>query len=200
MFGINEIIFKIINNKHLKTEEKFKLLHSKKVSKTVIKYLISKLHNIYITINNEYEGTVMNLMHDKMLEGWCWQTTESIIIFFNDTDYIERGNLTFDESEPLYSHSWICFTFDNTEYVFDPCLDLICKKEDYYKVFKIDCLASVTKNEVKNAFLKEIQNSTKKEIQVTETKGVNSPLFRNNSTYSITSTDGQIQKIIAHFN
>lgn len=57
------------------------------------------------------------------LEGWCWQTTESAIIFLNDDDYIERGTLKFDTETPGYYHSWICFKFDDIEYVFDPCLN-----------------------------------------------------------------------------
>ena len=121
MFGINEILDKVISKKELTEEEKFKILRSKRIDTKVVEYLMNKLSNLHIEVLGEYEGSLFELMPVGKLEGWCWQTTESAIVFLNDDDYIERGNLRFDEKTPEYYHSWICFKFNDTEYVLDPC-------------------------------------------------------------------------------
>ena len=88
MFGINEILDKIISKKELTEEEKFKILHSKTIDIEIVKYLMRKLNNLYIEVLDDYEGTLFELMPIGRLEGWCWQTTESAIVFLNDDDYI----------------------------------------------------------------------------------------------------------------
>ncbi len=80
-----------------------------------------KLSELYIKVLSDYKGSIFELMHMIKLEGWCWQTTESAIIFLNDDDYIERGYLKLNEGKRKYYHSWICFKFNNIEYIFDPC-------------------------------------------------------------------------------
>ena len=127
MFGINEIINKVFLNKPLSKEEKFKTLRSKIVDSKVVEYLIEKLSNLHIEVLGDYEGNLFELMPIGKLEGWCWQTTESAIVFLNDDDYIERGYLKFDERTPNYYHSWICFKYNGVEYVLDPCLNFLCK-------------------------------------------------------------------------
>ena len=130
MFGINEIINKVFLNKPLSKEEKFKILRSKIVDSKVVEYLIEKLSNLHIEVLGDYEGNLFELMPIGKLEGWCWQTTESAIVFLNDDDYIERGYLKFDERTPNYYHSWICFKYNGVEYVLDPCLNFLCKKNE----------------------------------------------------------------------
>lgn len=137
MFGIKEIINKAFLNKSLSEEEKFKILRSKIIDLNVVEYLIEKLSNLYIEVLGDYKGNLFELMPVGKLEGWCWQTTESAIVFLNDDDYIERGYLKFDERTPNYYHSWICFKYNNVEYVLDPCLNFLCKKNDYSKIFEI---------------------------------------------------------------
>lgn len=109
MFGINEIISKAINKKPLTEEEKFKILRSKRINPKIVEYLTHRLSELYIEVLGDYEGLLFELMSTGKLEGWCWETTESAIVFFNDNDYIDRGNLKFDERTPNYYHSWICF-------------------------------------------------------------------------------------------
>ena len=81
-------------------------------------------------------------MYRGLLQGWCWETTESAIVFLDDDDYIERGNLKFDICEDIffhytfckeYWHSWICFSLENTIWVFGPCLQIIVEKDIYYQ-------------------------------------------------------------------
>ncbi len=154
MFGISKILDKIISKK-LTKEEKFKILQSKRIDIKVLEYLVSKLSNLHIEVLDKYEGSLFELMPVGKLEGWCWQTTESVIIFLNDDDYIERGNLKFDETHKHY-HSWICFEFDGTEYVLDPCLNFLCKKSDYSKIFEIDVKVKVSAKAVKEELIKKV--------------------------------------------
>lgn len=166
MWGINTIINKLITKKELTEEEKFKILHSKQIDQEVIEYLVSKLMNLEIEVVNLYKGSLFQLMPLGHLEGWCWQTTESVIVFLNDDDYIERGNLHFDNRTPNYFHSWICFKYKNTEYVLDPCLSFICKKKDYDKIFTPEVQGKVSAIAVKKELIKQI--NTPKVIEETE--------------------------------
>lgn len=97
MTGVNDILKKIIFEEPLTEEERFKILRSKRIEPKVVEYLMEKLNNLYIEVLDKYKGSLFELMKNEKLEGWCWQTTESAIVFLNDDDYIDRGNLKFDE-------------------------------------------------------------------------------------------------------
>ena len=114
----------------LSKDKRFKILEENRADIEVYKYLKEKLENLKIEVCGDYEGKVLDLMKNRGLEGWCWQTTESSIVFLNNNDYIERGNLVFDQYKK-YWHSWINFYYEGIEYTFDPCLDIISKKELY---------------------------------------------------------------------
>ena len=90
MFGINEILGKIFSKKTLTEEEKFEILKSKRINSKVVEYLMEKLNNLYIEVLGDYKGSLFELMPFGKLMGWCWQTTESAIVFLNDDDYILR--------------------------------------------------------------------------------------------------------------
>lgn len=229
MIGINEIIKKLITKKPLTEEEKFKILHSKRINPNVIVYLISILENLHIEVLGKYEGSLFELMVQGKLEGWCWQTTSSAIVFFNDDDYIERGYLNFDERTPKYYHSWICFNFNRTEYVLDPCFSFLCKKEDYTKIFAADVRGRVSAKAVKeelikqlttpkkeddseahqifNSFLKNVLGDSydsylerkKDEVIVDGPEDVNTPFYRNGSGYKSEIEDGMIRKLTVHY-
>lgn len=132
MFEISKILKKLADGKPLTEEERFKIIKKQKVNLEVLRYLGDRFKNLTIEIVGKYEGNVMDLMKLGLLEDWCWQTTETAIVFLNDEDYIERGNLIFerysDGDVNKYYHSWICFKHKGEEYIFDPCLDLLCKK------------------------------------------------------------------------
>ena len=81
--------------RNLNGHERFKLISQLDIDKDVFTYVKTRLKNLSIEIGGDYEGNVIELMNKGLLEGWCWQTTESSIVFFNDDDCIERGNLTF---------------------------------------------------------------------------------------------------------
>ena len=229
MFGINEILDKVISKKELTEEEKFKILRSKRLDTKVVEYLMNKLNNLYIEVLGKYEGSLFELMPVGKLEGWCWQTTESAIVFLNDDDYIERGNLRFDEKTPEYYHSWICFKFNGTEYVLDPCLSFLCKKSDYSKIFEIDVKGKVSAKEVKEELIRQVtapkeennpetyqvfqsfmksvfgesyvnyMESKKDEVIVYGPEDVNTPLYRNGAGYITEIENEKIKKLTVHY-
>lgn len=228
MFGINEILGKVISKKPLTEEEKFKILHSKRIETKVVKYLMSKLNNLYIEVLDKYEGILFELMPVGKLEGWCWQTTESAIIFLNDEDYIERGYLYFDGNRPYY-HSWICFYYNETEYVLDPCLSFLCKKSDYSKIFETVVKGKVSAKDVKEELIRQVttqkrednleahkacqnflhsflgeshekyKEEKKNEVIVDGPEDVNTPLYRNGCGYKTELENGNIKKLTVHY-
>lgn len=127
----------------------------------IYEYINNLLKNLYIEITGDYEGNTLYLMKRNLLEGWCWQTTESTIIFFNDDDYICRGNLKLDKKTTYY-HSWICFNYQNKEFVFDPCLNILCKKKLYDKVFQVEIISKLTAKTIKEDLINKILNKTQK--------------------------------------
>lgn len=86
------------NVSNLNEHERLKLIHQLDIDKSIVKYVETRLKNLSIKIGGAYEGNVVELMNKGLLEGWCWQTTESSIVFFYDDDCIERGNLTFEKN------------------------------------------------------------------------------------------------------
>ena len=229
MFGINEIINKVFLNKPLSKEEKFKILRSKIVDSKVVEYLIEKLSNLHIEVLGDYEGNLFELMTIGKLEGWCWQTTESAIVFLNDDDYIERGYLKFDERTPNYYHSWICFKYNGVEYVLDPCLNFLCKKNDFSKIFEINVQGKVSAKEVREELIKQVtepkeednfeshksfenfmkifmgdsyndyKEKKKNEVTVHGPEDVNTPLYRNGAGYKTEISNGKIKKMVVHY-
>ena len=229
MFGINEILGRAFSKKPLSEEEKFRILHSKRIDPKVVEYLMQKLNDLYIEVLGNYEGSLFQLMLVGKLMGWCWQTTESVIVFLNDDDYIERGNLYFDERISEYYHSWICFNYNEIEYVLDPCLSFLCKKDDYSKIFETDVKGKVSAKAVKEELIRQItaskeENSSeehksfervmreifgtsydrikeekKNEVIAYGPENVNTPLYRNGAGYRAELENGKIKKLTVHY-
>lgn len=229
MIGINDILEKVICGEPLTEEDRFKILRSKRIEPKVVEYLMEKLNNLYIEVLGDYKGSLFELMPVGKLEGWCWQTTESAIVFLNDDDYIERGDLKFDETTPKYYHSWMCFKYDDVEYVLDPCLNLLCKKDDYSKIFEVDVKGRVSAKDVKEELIRQIttpknednsrahksferflkrqlgdsyekyNEKKQNEVIVHGPENVNTPLYRNGAGYNAEFTDGKIKKLTVHY-
>ena len=229
MIGVNDILKKIIFEEPVTEEDRAKILRSKRIDPKVMEYLMEKLNNLYIEVLGYYEGSLFELMPAKKLDNWCWQTTESAIVFLNDDDYIERGDLKFDEATPKYYHSWICFKYDGVEYVLDPCLNFLCKKDDYSKIFEVDVKGRVTAKDVKEELIRQItspkkednsmadkcvasffkqylgdsyekyKEKKKNEVIVYGPENVNTPLYRNGAGYRAEITDGKIKKLTVHY-
>lgn len=224
MFGIKQYINILIRGESLSREQKFEILNSKNATPKLIEYLANRLQYLYIEVLGDYEGSLMDLMKRRLLIGFCWQTTESSIVFLENEDYIERGTLHFEENDTCY-HSWICFKFNKVEYVFDPCLDLLCKKSIYNKLFSPMIKARVSARIVREYLIDSIKNPKPKkedenlkrakefmekffgsalekqrEYKTVETKNdVNAPMYRHNTGYKAIIENGKIKKLVAHF-
>ena len=200
MFGINEVLNKLFSKKELTEQDKFNILQSKNIDPNIFGYLRKKLDNLYIEVETNYKGTLFELMYLEKLMGWCWETTESAIVFFNDNDYIERGNLYFDEKTPKYYHSWICFNYNETKYILDPCLNILCKKEDYSKMFKPDIKGMISAKDVKEELIRQIATpKDKDEVIIESMEDVNAPMYRNDCRYKTELENGKIKKITVHY-
>ena len=104
----------------------------------LLKYLTNKLKDVEVRVGGCSKDKIINLINLNMLEGWCWQSSETCALMFEDTDYVERGNLYFnDNKENPYFHSWINFEFNGEEYVLDPALNFLCLREKYFKTFNV---------------------------------------------------------------
>lgn len=166
MIENNEILAESVNKEALTKKEKFKILRSKIIDMKIVEYLINRLKYLKIEVLSDYKGSIFELMPDGKLEGWCWQTTESAIVFFNDDDYIERGYLKLNEKTLQYYHSWICFKFNELEYVLDPCLGFICKKEDYFNVFETLVKGKVTAQMVSEELIRQLEQKNKSDYSM----------------------------------
>lgn len=211
-----------INVNSLNQNEKFKLIHQLHIDKSILKYLKSKLQNLSIEVS-DHKGNVIELMHKGLLEGWCWQTTESSIVFFDDEACIKRGYLKFS-THKKYWHSWICLKFNNIIWVFDPCLQIILEKNIYYHIFEIievagivtaksvreDLIYRINHREKKNynksessisKFLEKYTSEKQKnETYISGNDDVKSPMYRNSTGYTATIDDnGKINTLIAHY-
>lgn len=213
MFGIN----KLLKREPLTEDERFEIIKKKQIDVNVVEYVKNRLLNLTIEIGGKRSGKALELMKKGLLEGWCWQTTETAIVFFNDSDYITRGNLTFSPHKKYY-HSWICFNFECEEYVFDPCLDLLCKKKLYDKIFEIEIMGKVSAKQVREELLSCIANHKpreesifdkfldektlkrqKDETHICGDNNVYSPMYRNNTGYILETKNGKIKRLVAHY-
>lgn len=208
------------NVRNLNRLERFKLIRELDIDKSVFKYVKTKLKNLSIEIGGDYEGNIIELMNKGLLEGWCWQTTESSIVFFNDDDCIERGNLTFSAYKK-YWHSWICFNLNNIVWVFDPCLQILVERNIYYHIFEINEIAGTvnaksvredliyrinhrkkrnkSESYVANFLAQYISERQKNETYISGNDDVKSPMYRNNTGYTATIDNGTIKTLIAHY-
>lgn len=218
----------LYENEQLEKQKKFDFLKSQNTSSEVLKYVNMRLQ--YLTIEfmgnfKKYAGNILYLMKKEQLEGWCWETTASVICFFQDDDYISRGYLKFSEHKDYY-HSWIVFRFNGEEFVFDPCLSIFCRKEVFDKVFEVNVLGVATAKQVREYLLQEMEKQKTKELTEGEKIGreffnsiapsgferqqletiikvkledVNHPMYRNFTGYIAEVEEGQIRKLTAHY-
>lgn len=180
--------------------EKLKLLKKCEADNDVRSYVINLLKPLFINIDEENVcGYIIELMNQKALEGWCWPTTESSIIFFNENDYIVRGTLLLEDTDSIknfYKHSWICFEYKNKKYIFDPCLNLIVDKKLYDKVFDVKEKAiSYSKVVREKLFLKILTGN----IDKCNINDINDPMYKNYTDYEMTLSNGDIKRLVANY-
>ena len=156
----------------MKKNERLEILYNEKINKNVYSYLKEMLENLNIEILGDYKGNLFELMMDRKLEGWCWQTTETAALFMPDDVTIYRGNLYFEKYNNLYHinveseyktyyHGFIGFTYQDKEYIFDPCFSLINSKELYFNTLNVEIKGQTTAKDVKEYFINYINNPPK---------------------------------------
>lgn len=180
--------------------ERLTYIASKEINLDIIDYLIKRTKNIQIQILNKDKEKLIKLSKEGKLNNFSFQTTRAAIVFFNDDDYIESGYIKISKNNELF-HSWICFWYDEEEYVFDPSLDVISKKEFYQKVFETQVLVKIPSYAVRNEILKkvsadELQNE---EIKIMTTENLNSFIYQSETGYKIETDNGIIKKLIVHY-
>ena len=207
-------------DKRDKSEDKLKVLGRIDVSKDILYYLKDRLSNLDIEVLGKYNGKIFDLISRGELEGWCWQTTESAIVFLNDDDYIERGYLNLSRRNSKYYHSWICFKYENNEYVFDPCLGILCDTDSYHDILKANVIGRVTARDVREELIRQVNSydreqekydfitrlfgeeyyeNRKNEVVMSGPEDVNTPLYRNGAGYRTEIEDNKIRKMIVHY-
>lgn len=214
-------IFKQKDYSNLTEMERFTEIRMHKVPQEVYDYIKSFFDNLHIEIVGKYEGNLMDLMEIGVLEGWCWQTTETASLFLPDDSYIERGNLKF-ASNKLYYHSWINFTYKGKQYIFDPCLQILCERKYYHQIFEVTIKGRVTAKKVKEYFINYISNPPKKErneefekvfrtifgepsertkgeIVIHDEEDPSAPMYRNGVGYKTILDNSKIKKLVAHY-
>lgn len=190
----------------------------------VVNYLKDRFKHLYINICGETQGDVFDLKDCGKLLGWCWESTQSCSLFLKNDDYIERGDLFIEDdassknTKRPYYHSWICFKFNGFEYVFDPCLDFLCKKDFYYKHFTPNVQGKTTAGEVKKYVLEKIKNKPERkksflddlisedlkeklnnQTTIYGTEDVNAPIYRGIVGYTAKINEDEIEKINAYY-
>lgn len=194
--------------------QRFKLIEKAENRSTVLEYLTERLKGLTIEIGADPGRNIVYLMKRGELVRWCWQTTESAVVCLNDDACIERGHLKGGygkfgkiKNEKLLWHSWICFSFEDTLWVFDPCLGIIVEKDIYYHIFEISKVAGrVSAKDVKEDLITRLlfsndKGSTgeKNSVLIWGTEDVNAPMYMTGVRYTALFNNGSISTLTAHY-
>ena len=195
----------------LTEDERINYLRSLHVDNRVRDYLNNLLDNLNIDIMSLCKGKILTLMSQEKLIGWCWQTAETACIFFDgENDFVERGYLFLDPRREDYFHSWISFRYNDGIYVFDPCLNILCKSEDYYRTFCARIVSSIPASTIRGELINKIRESHGNDSRVPcndnfeylidGTNDINDAFFRGKRGYIPDLTeDNKNLLLTAHF-
>ena len=179
-----------------KKQDRIDYVNKYQVEREVINYLIKVFQNLEIKKTPSTETNLLMLMKMKVLMGWCFETTETIVLLLDDSK-IERGRL-YTSRFSYYEHSWIVFNYKDKEYIFDPCLEFLCESNIYREAFETDVQATVTSQQVRDYFMNYI-NYSKEEVIIKEQQDIKDPMYRNGVGYKAEIEDGKIKKLKAHY-
>ena len=199
---------------------KFITLQESNMDIEVFSYLTELLQNLNIHIHNIHEGNPIDLMKHHYLERWCHESCNTAIVFFKDSDYIERGSIEVYPNE-RFPHAWILFLFQNKKYVLDLALNVVCEKELYDSLFipRIEGYSSSLKtreylmrkllNPPKREYSKGAMNflhrlcgeslENQDEVEILGSNCIMDPMFHGNIGYICTIEHGKIKSLSAHF-
>lgn len=167
------------------------------VDTSVMKYIKNNLSNITISIADEDKIPAWKMCGGR-LDGWCWQSSTFLSIFFLDSDKVTRGELSLYEKD-LYNHSWIEFNYENKDYIFDPSLNIICDKENYYQVFNVRNTYQVETSRIKMELVDLLSKKEKDLLYIAGTNNLSDTFYRINSEVSADIEEEKIKKINIRF-
>jgi hypothetical protein len=154
------------------------------------------IKNADISIARDQPASALKYMKEGLLEGWCWQSTNTLSVLFNDPDVIARGSL--DIRLGNYEQSWIEFNRSRQDFVLDPALNILSSKKNYYESLNAEKRHEVSAAMAKKALL-ELANGSDQEVYIAGTNDPTDPFFRMNSNVAIQTNGKKIRKIKSHF-
>ena len=160
-------------------DDKIKALKVFKAHLLARAYVHSLIGNLYIKLSN-HSGYANEVVKDELLNNYSNEATSSIISFFKENDLIIRGLIADDWGRYL-THSWIQFNLHNKDYIFDPALNIIVKREDYKGIFLPEVFGSVSSYQVKTDLLDTLASGKKNPdgfIEVKKSNDINSSFYK----------------------
>ena len=160
-------------------DDKIKAMKYFKANLLARAYVHSLIGNLYIKLYN-HSGYANEVVKDELLNNYSYEATSSIIPFFKGSDLIIRGLLVDDWSR-YFSHSWIIFTLYNKEYIFDPALNIVAKKQDYEAIFLPEKFGSVSSYRVKTDLLDTLASGKENKdgfIDINKSNDINSSFYK----------------------
>ena len=202
MSSNTEFLKSIINldnpNRYQEQDRRFAILQQNTVSVKVKKYVDISVRNVEIEIGTEKRTEAIVLAQKGLLEGWCWQTTEFLSPFFNEKSFICRGDLHFSPNEKYY-HAWLEFALNNNYYVFDPCLNILCPKEQYDSIFEVEVMSKIPSEKVKKELIEYILSCDEKGVYISGTNNIDDVFYRTNSRVNGKAKKDKILTLVPHY-
>ena len=167
-----------------------------------------KLQPLTISIGSDDNVSSIQMINSGKLEGWCWQSTAFMSVFFSDSGVVSRGDLrlpTYRAGQSDYFHSWIELVYKGKEYVFDPSLNDLRLKDDYYKEFNARIKGQVSAEQIKQSLIQFANNNNEEcryfpgSISIPGTNNMEDPFFRTNSRVVAEIKNDRVLKLHARF-
>ena len=157
--------------------KKLLLLDINNASFNVVNYVKYLIKDTNIEIFGRDMCNASQLIYDRKLEGYCFESTSIMIPSFNDDDYISRGNLFFSDDSIGYLHSWINFSIHGCNYVFDPSLSLLCLRDIYNKFFNVDVVSEISSRSVRDELISLLNLNN--EFLIPGSHNINDNFYKN---------------------
>ena len=215
MVIMNNAIAYLLRNEENRTSEFYHVLKENPVSKDVIDYIYNVILPLKVKIRDNDKMPARCLYNQGKFLGWCWETTQTIAPLIENA-YIARGYLyfkrrNFDEPSLIeydsYEHAWLYFIYNGCQYVFDPCLKIICTRSLFDDLFEVILTKEFDTYDVKQEFIDTLKYCGtcldrekaiyKANIRGTESKWSN--IYMGNIDYIATLGDNRILSLEAYY-
>ena len=126
--------------------------------------------------------------------GWCYQLCFVLAPLY-EKSILNRGIIYTPEP---YPHCWLDIYEKGQWYIFDPCFNICCKKEDYEKVYKPNITASFSGQEIKQFLLDNINKEMPfgvKKGKLIASKNINDISYGNSIKYTLNTDKIKIKSI-----